>query len=360
MHQSIKIMSNVSDLQLDDLLKGGVESQAITELTGEFGSGKSQICHTLCVTAAANNNSNQINSIIFIDTENTFRPERIHQIAEARGLDSEEIMKKVFVCKIVNSAQLEALIKNLGKSIEEYKAKLVIMDSIISLHRAEYAGRETLAERQQRLVYTFLVNCILPVKQRHGFESMAVCMNNTDYNDQRKTAALNPEKIGVASKCAGIDPKIVFKNLYVHPTYNQQHQLSVAEEIAEIIESDKDIKLLVVHHITKFFKESKNKMESGNILKQVIGIISKACAKNKVSLICTGDANTTARGIIPRPIGGIYLKHAANVIIHLKEYSKTSATIPSFKATLIKHQYTKTPKSAVLYVRKTGGMMLLD
>jgi DNA repair protein RadA len=135
---------------LDDFLKGGVESQAITELAGEFGSGKSQICHTLCVTAAKGTQG-QINSIIFVDTENTFRPERVHQIAEARGLDSEEIMKKVFVCKIVNSAQLEALIRNLGKSIEEYKAKLVIVDSIISLHRAEYTGRETLAERQQRL-----------------------------------------------------------------------------------------------------------------------------------------------------------------------------------------------------------------
>jgi DNA repair protein RadA len=135
---------------LDDFLKGGVESQAITELAGEFGSGKSQICHTLCVTAAKGTQG-KINSIIFVDTENTFRPERVHQIAEARGLDSEEIMKKVFVCKIVNSAQLEALIRNLGKSIEKYKAKLVIVDSIISLHRAEYTGRETLAERQQRL-----------------------------------------------------------------------------------------------------------------------------------------------------------------------------------------------------------------
>ena len=138
---------------LDDFLEGGVESQAITELAGEFGSGKSQICHALCVTAVlkAESSSSHINSIIFIDTENTFRPERIHQIAEARGLDSEEIMKKVFVCKINNSVQLEALIRNLGKAIKEYKAKLVIVDSIISLHRAEYTGRETLADRQQRL-----------------------------------------------------------------------------------------------------------------------------------------------------------------------------------------------------------------
>jgi DNA repair protein RadA len=144
---------------LDTFLKGGVESQALTEFVGEFGSGKSQLCHTLCVTANVNGQTNggaqklveKINPIIFIDTENTFRPERVHQIAEARGLDSEEIMKKIFICRIHNSAQLETVIKNLGKYIEEYEAKLVIIDSIISLHRAEYSGRETLAERQQRL-----------------------------------------------------------------------------------------------------------------------------------------------------------------------------------------------------------------
>ncbi|MBV9175898.1 MAG: DNA repair and recombination protein RadA [Nitrososphaeraceae archaeon] len=141
---------------LDAFLKGGVETQAITEIAGEFGSGKSQICHTLCVTANLSKGKGKgrgkgLDSIIFIDTENTFRPERIHQIAEARGLDSEEIMKRVFVCKINNSAQLEAIIRNLSKSIEQYRAKLVIVDSIISLHRAEYPGRESLAERQQRL-----------------------------------------------------------------------------------------------------------------------------------------------------------------------------------------------------------------
>jgi len=209
------------------------------------------------------------------------------------------------------------------------------------------------------LVYTFLVNCVLPIKQKHGFESKAMCLNSSDYYDQIKTAALNPEKIGIAAKCAGIDPKIVFKNLYVHPAYNQQHQMSVAEEIVELIEYNNDIKLLIVNNITKFFKDSENKMEAANILKQVIGVLSKVCTKNKVALVCTGDANTTARGIIPRPIGGIYLKHAANVIVHFKEFSKTSG-VPSFKATLIKHQYTKTPKSATMYVRKAGGMMFLD
>lgn len=100
-------------------------------------------------------------------------------------------------------------------------------------------------------------------------------------------------------------------------------------------------------------------METANILKQTVGMICKACGKNKVALVCTADSSTTSKGLIPRPTGGLYLKHAANVIVHIKEQSGTS-TIPTFKATLLKHQYIKTPKSAILYIKKTGGMMLLD
>ncbi len=151
--------------KLDTFLNGGIETQALTEIAGEFGTGKSQICHTLCVTANTkkekphsgnNGGSNAATStdhnVIFIDTENTFRAERVHQIAEGRRVESvEDILKRIFVCKIYNSAHLEYVIANLGKYIEQYKANLVIVDSVISLHRAEYTGRETLADRQQRL-----------------------------------------------------------------------------------------------------------------------------------------------------------------------------------------------------------------
>ena len=137
---------------LDELLLGGIETQAITEFYGEFGSGKSQICHTLCVTSQLPVEKGGLGSgVIFIDTEGTFRPERIDQIARARGLNSDEILKKVAICKAYNSSHLELIIKSLGKYIEEFKARMIIIDSIISLHRAEFAGRGTLADRQQRL-----------------------------------------------------------------------------------------------------------------------------------------------------------------------------------------------------------------
>src|SRR5437588_9998972 len=125
----------------------------MTEIAGEFGTGKSQICYTLCVTANMPIDKAGLGgNVIFIDTENTFRPERIHQIAENRWIkEPDDILKKIYVCKIFNSGHLELIIQNLGKSIEAYKAKLVIVDSIISRHRAEFTGRRPLADRQRRL-----------------------------------------------------------------------------------------------------------------------------------------------------------------------------------------------------------------
>jgi DNA repair protein RadA len=137
---------------LDELLLGGIETQAVTEFYGEFGSGKSQICHTLCAMASRPLSEKGLEGgVIYIDTEGTFRPERLQQIAASRGFVPLEILKKVSICKVYNSSHLELIIKDLGKYINQFNAKLVVIDSIISLHRAEFAGRGTLADRQQRL-----------------------------------------------------------------------------------------------------------------------------------------------------------------------------------------------------------------
>jgi hypothetical protein len=214
------------------------------------------------------------------------------------------------------------------------------------------------------MVYRFLVNCVLPVKQKHGFESMGVFVNNVNYYDYSKktSTSVNPEKIAVVAKCSGIDPKIVSKNLFILTVYNESHQLSVAEQVMKLIESNKNIKLLVIHNLTRFCKDSigRKKIENASILKQTIGMVCKVCGRNKVALVFTGDSNTASKGMIPKPIGGLYLKHAINIIVNVKEQPINSMTNPSFKATLLKHQYVKTPKSTILYLRKSGGTVLLD
>lgn len=137
---------------LDELLGGGIETWAITEFYGEFGSGKTQLCHTLCCNVQLSREKNGLDgAAIYVDTEGTFRPERIAEIATARGMDPEATLKKIIVARAYNSAHQELIVKELGRVIEANKAKLVIVDSAVAHYRAEFLGRGTLAERQQRL-----------------------------------------------------------------------------------------------------------------------------------------------------------------------------------------------------------------
>lgn len=137
---------------LDELLGGGVETGAITELYGEFGSGKTQICHTLAVMVQLPKDKGGLEAgALYIDTENTFRPERISEIAEHRGLDPLKALERIIVARAYNSSHQELLLREAGKYIESEKLKLLVVDSVVSHYRADFPGRGTLAERQQRL-----------------------------------------------------------------------------------------------------------------------------------------------------------------------------------------------------------------
>ncbi len=137
---------------LDTLLGGGIETQAITEFAGEFGSGKTQICHQLSVNVQLPEDKGGLNkSAIYIDTENTFRPERIMQMAKALNLDEKKVLENITYARAYSSDQQMLLIDKVKEIIREKNVGLIIIDSLTSLFRAEYIGRGALAERQQKL-----------------------------------------------------------------------------------------------------------------------------------------------------------------------------------------------------------------
>lgn len=137
---------------LNKLLNGGIETQAMTEFYGEFGSGKTQICFTASVIATQPEDKGGLNAkAIYIDTEGTYRPDRIVEITKERGFDHDKILDDIILCKIYNSDHLQLVIDNLTEAIEKYEARLVVLDSAVALHRAEYLGRGTLADRQQKI-----------------------------------------------------------------------------------------------------------------------------------------------------------------------------------------------------------------
>lgn len=136
----------------DELIGGGVESQSITEFFGEFGSSKTQICFQLAVNATLPEERGGLNSdVIIIDSENTFRPERIIQMATHLDVDPQETLKRIHVARAFNSQHQILLVEKAMELAKDLKVRLLIVDSLTSHFRAEYVGRVSLAERQQIL-----------------------------------------------------------------------------------------------------------------------------------------------------------------------------------------------------------------
>ncbi len=136
----------------DELMGGGIETQSITEFYGEFGSCKTQFAHQLCVNVQRSIDDGGLNGhALYIDTENTFRPERIRQMAEAYGMDVEETLSKIHVARAFNSNHQMLLVERAAEICRQFPIRVIVVDSLTAHFRAEFVGRGTLAARQQKL-----------------------------------------------------------------------------------------------------------------------------------------------------------------------------------------------------------------
>ena len=137
---------------IDEILGGGLETQTITEFYGEYGSGKSQLCHQMCVNVQLSPEKGGLSGgALYVDTENTFRTERIVQMAQHLGLNLEEVVKNIIYADAYTSDHQMFLLENADKVVKENNIRLIIVDSLTAHFRSEYLGREMLAERQQKL-----------------------------------------------------------------------------------------------------------------------------------------------------------------------------------------------------------------
>jgi len=151
MRQSVLRLTTGSKA-IDEVLGGGLETQTITEFYGEYGSGKSQLCHQMCVNVQLPPEKGGLNGgALYIDTENTFRTERIVQMSQHLGVNPEEVVKNVIFAEAYTSDHQMFLLENADKVIKENNIRLIVVDSLTSHFRSEYLGREMLAERQQKL-----------------------------------------------------------------------------------------------------------------------------------------------------------------------------------------------------------------
>lgn len=148
----IKITTGITSV--NELLGGGFETAAITECFGQYGSAKTQIAHQMAVNVQLPKDLGGADGMaVYIDTENTFRPDRIESFAKGKGIDPMTALKNIKVARAYNSDHQMLLVEQIYSLIEKDKLpiKLVIVDSLTAHFRAEFIGRGTLAERQQKL-----------------------------------------------------------------------------------------------------------------------------------------------------------------------------------------------------------------
>jgi len=138
--------------ELDKLLGGGIETGSITEIFGEFRTGKTQLCHQLCVMSQLPiDMGGAEGKVIYIDTENTFRPERIMSIADRYNLEKQEVLDNIAVARAYNTDHQMSLLQNAAAMMAECRYSLMIVDSAMALFRTDFSGRGELSARQQML-----------------------------------------------------------------------------------------------------------------------------------------------------------------------------------------------------------------
>mmetsp|Transcript_15550 Transcript_15550/g.21477 ORF Transcript_15550/g.21477 Transcript_15550/m.21477 type:complete len:343 (-) Transcript_15550:123-1151(-) len=138
--------------ELDNILQGGLETGSITEIYGEFRTGKTQLCHSLCVTCQLPlDHGGGEGKALYIDTEGTFRPQRLLQIAERYGLNGPDVLDNVAYARAHNTEHQSELLVAAAGMMAESRFSLCVVDSATNLYRTEYHGRGELSNRQMHL-----------------------------------------------------------------------------------------------------------------------------------------------------------------------------------------------------------------
>lgn len=176
LHQTRQDIIQIStgSKELDKLLQGGIETGSITELFGEFRTGKSQLCHQLCVTCQLPlQQGGGEGRAMYIDSEGTFRTERIVAIAERYGLNSDEVLDNIAYARAYNTDHQTQLLMQAAAMMTESRFALLIVDSATALYRTDYSGRGELSARQMHLAH--FLSCLRKIADEFG---VAVVITN--------------------------------------------------------------------------------------------------------------------------------------------------------------------------------------
>lgn len=199
------------------------------------------------------------------------------------------------------------------------------------------------------LVHRVLVNCLLPT-EKGGFSSKSLYFNVCNYHKGK--TLLDPSYLSLASKYVGLDPKFAFKNIYSVSAFNEMQQVTATSEIINLLRHNCEVKLVVIHNLTRFIETSRKSLEARQVVKKIISRIRRVVCENNIALLVSCGAKKSNRQGPPQPKGGLFIRQEANIIVYLNTVNTRAPS--SVKVTLMKHPYKKTPQSIIIYIPQFG------
>lgn len=199
------------------------------------------------------------------------------------------------------------------------------------------------------LIHRILVNCTLPIGGG-GLNAKALYLNLCNYYAEK--TLLSPTVLGALAKGVGADPERVFRRVYSLFAFNEKQQGSAAKEAINLLNRDREIRLLVIHNLTRFLETSKKPEEAREALREMINSVRQVAAEYDVTLVASGGASR-GRRVVLKPLGWPLLRRVASVMVFVKKLD--AGAVPSVKLYLVKHPRRETPRSITLHFSQ-GGM----
>jgi RecA/RadA recombinase len=131
---------------LDRLLGGGFRTGEMVEVFGASGTGKTQLAIQAALSAAAAGST-----IVYVDTEGQFRPERLASIAEARGVDPAGVLSMVYRVRATSTEEQVAAIARAARDGSLEACRMVVVDTVTKNFSLEFGGSGLMANRQSAL-----------------------------------------------------------------------------------------------------------------------------------------------------------------------------------------------------------------
>ncbi len=184
-----KVILSTGSKNFDKILGGGFYSGKNYLIFGANKTGKTQLSHQICIQAykqfsTSKIKENKISSLLiyYLDTENTFRPERLKELTATNNIEYDGVLKTILVANIMSNSALLLTLKNLADKIDQDNNIVLIIDSLNNYFRSEQGNKE-ISFHKIKTTFTEILKKINEITNKYNIITIATAQITPNFID---------------------------------------------------------------------------------------------------------------------------------------------------------------------------------